>query len=155
MKLLLVISFIIPLAFVWYLISKLGDFLESKGIQAAPEESESSIVLGDTILAENISRMLEKEGIRVIRLTDPFQLIQTKELSYLFALSDSDADNIAFSKIGKRLYCIKKSIGICNDRKNEYMFISEKINYILIEEASPEKLIQLVQPEVECEYKYE
>lgn len=156
MKLLLVISFIIPLTYIWYLISKLGDFLESKEIQAAaPVEQASSIVLGDTILVEKTTRLLERKGIRVICLTDPFQLIQEKELCYLFALSNSDADNIAFCKIGKKLYCIKKSFGICNDRKNENMFISEKINYLLVEETSPEKLILMVQPEVECEHKYE
>ncbi len=156
MKLLLVISFLIPLVYIWHLISRLGDFLEGNEIQAAdPDEPESTIVLGDTKLAENITWLLEKKGIRVIRLTDPFQLIQEKKLYYLFALSDSDADNIAISKIGKKLYCIKRSIGICNDRKNENMFISEKINYVLAGEASPEKLIHMVQPEVECEHKYE
>lgn len=156
MKLLLVISFLIPLVYIWYLISRLGDFLEVKGIQAVDQdEPESSIVLGETRLAENTTRLLEKKGIRVIRLTDPFQLIQEKKLYYLFALSDSDADNIAVSKIGKKLYCIKRSIGICNDRKNENMFINEKVNYVLAGETSPEKLILMVQPEVECERKYE
>jgi hypothetical protein len=37
----------------------------------------------------------------VIHLTDPFQLAQERKLCYLFALSESDADNIAFYKIGK------------------------------------------------------
>lgn len=158
MKLILVISFLIPLAFIWYLISMLGNFLDNNPIPAVNlEESASSIVLGSTRLAEKITGLLEEKGFRVIRLTDPFQLTQEKRLCYLFALSESDADNIAFSKIGKKLYCIRKSIGICNDRRNESMFVSEKVNYVLVGEASAEKLIQMVlpQPEVDCEHKYE
>jgi len=158
MKLILVISFLIPLVFIWYLISKLGDFLDNGPISAVDSvEPASSIVLGSSRLAEKTTGLLEEKGLRVIRLTDPYQLTREKKLHYLFALSDSDADNIALSKIGKKLYCIKRSIGICNDRKNESMFMSEKVNYILIKEASAEKLIQMVllQPEVDYDHKRE
>ncbi|HWR61168.1 MAG TPA: hypothetical protein VN580_06120 [Clostridia bacterium] len=158
MKLILVISFLIPLAFIWYLISALGVFLDNNAIPPANSmEPAGSIILGSSGLAEKIAGLLQEKGFRVIRPADPFQLIQEKRLCYLFALSESDADNIAFSKIGKKLYCIKKSISICNDRRNESMFVNEKVNYVLVGEASAEKLIQMVlpQPEVDCEHKYE
>lgn len=158
MKLLLIISFLIPLVFIWFLISKLGNYLDNNTLKSDDTDSTaSSVVLGDTPLAENTARLLDRKGIHAIRLNDPFQLTNEKKLCYLFALSDNDADNIAFSKLGKKLYFIKASIGICNDQNNENMFKSEKMNYIYADGASADKLVQLVlqQPEVYRESKYE
>lgn len=154
MKILLVIGFLIPLGYIWYIISKPGEFSGNKAVPiVSTDNSASAIVLGSTKLAKKTSELLEAKGFQVIHLTDPYQLTQEKELSYLFALSESDADNIAFCKIGEKLYCLKNLISICNDKRNESMFISEKINYLFVEKTSADKLIQIVlqQPEVFCE----
>jgi hypothetical protein len=158
MKILLLISFLVPLIYIWYLISKLGDFLEGKAVpNVITGNSASAIVLGSTKLAKHTTELLEDKGFQVVCLTDPFQLTQERKLCYLFALSESDADNIAFYKIGKKLYCLENLISICNDKRNESMFISENINYLLSEKTSAVRLIQLVlqQPEVMCESKCE
>ncbi len=145
MKILLVISFLIPLIFVGYLMSKLDVFLSNNAISIeSTEKSANAIVLGRTVLAGKIIELLESKGLQVIHLTDPFQLAQERKLCYLFALSESDADNIAFYKIGKKLYCIENMISICNDNRNENMFKSENINYLLREKTSAGKLFQMV-----------
>lgn len=151
MKILLVISFLAPLIYIWYFLSNLDEFLENKFVPVASTDGPASaIVLGSTNLAKKTTELLEDNELQVICLTDPFQLTQERELSYLFALSESDADNIAFYKIGKKLYFLKNLISICNDKRNENMFISEKINYLLVEKASADRLTQIVlqQPEV-------
>lgn len=145
MKILLVISFLIPLIFVGYLISKLDVFLSNNAVSIeSTEKSANAIVLGRTVLASNIIELLENRGLQVIHLTDPFQLAQERKLCYLFALSESDADNIAFYKIGKKLYCIENMISICNDNRNENMFKSENVNYLPREKTSADKLLQMV-----------
>lgn len=158
MKILLVISFLVPLIFIWYLISKLDDFLAGNNVPIISDsQSEIAIVLGSSRLAKRTTELLENMGIQVKHLTDPFQISQERNLCYLFAISESDADNIAFYKIGKKLYCIENLISVCNDRRNENMFINEKIKYLLIEKTSADELIQIVlqKPEVNCEHKYE
>ncbi|MEA4847448.1 MAG: hypothetical protein VB106_09485 [Clostridiaceae bacterium] len=150
MKILLVISFLIPLIFLGHLMSELDIFLSNNAIAIAnADRSASAIVLGKNDLAEKIIGLLENKELRVIRLTDPFQLIQERKLYYLFALSESDADNIAFYKIGEKLYGIEKKISICNDKRNENMFISENINYISNAKASADKLFQMVLQQAE------
>ena len=145
MKILLVISFLVPLIFLGYLMSELDVFLSNNAIAIAnADKSASAIVLGKNGLSEKIIELLKNKGLQVIHLTDPFQLIQERRLYYLFALSESDADNIAFCKIGKKLYGIENKISICNDKRNENMFISESINYVLKEKASADKLFQMV-----------
>lgn len=151
MKILLVISFLIPLIFMGYLMSKLDVFLSNNALSIeSTEKSANAIVLGRTVLAGETIELLESKGLQVLHLTDPFQLAQERKLCYLFALSESDADNIAFYKIGKRVYCIENIISICNDNRNENMFKSENINYLLREKTSADKLFQIVlqQPEV-------
>ena len=155
MKILLVISFFIPLIYIGYLVTKLDRFLSGNSDAATSTVNPSSaIVLGSTNIATKTAELLEDMGIQVIHLLDPFQLIKEQKLCYLFALSESDADNIAFCKIGKKLYGIDSMISICNDMKNENMFISENIRYLSIERISAAKLIKLVlqQPEVDLEY---
>ena len=150
MKILLVIGFLVPFIYFGYLMSKLDHFLAENAVSISNTgKSVSAIVLGGTDLAVKTIDLLEGKGFQVIHLMDPFQLIQERQLRYLFALSESDADNIAFYKIGKKLYCIEAMISICNDRKNENMFISENIKFLLNEKASVEKLFQAVgqQPE--------
>jgi len=150
MKILLVISFLIPLIFVGYLMSKLDVFLSNNAISIeSTEKSANAIVLGRTVLAGKTIELLESKGLQVIHLTDPFQLAQERKLCYLFALSESDADNIAFYKIGKRVYCIENIISICNDNRNENMFKSENINYLLREKTSADKLFQIVLQQTE------
>lgn len=145
MKILLVISFLIPLIFAGYLMSKLDVFLSSNAILIeSTEKSANAIVLGRTDLAGKTAELLESKGFQVIHLTDPFQIAKEQKLCYLFALSESDADNIAFYKIGKRLYCIENMISICNDNRNENMFKSENINYLPREKTSVDKLLQMV-----------
>lgn len=157
MKILLVISFLVPLIYIWHIISKLDDLPPGNEVPiAGNSKTANAIVLGSTSLAKKTTGLLEDKGFQVIRLTDPFQLAQERKLCYLFALSESDADNIAFYKLGKKLYCIENLISICNDKRNENMFICENISYLLAEKTSADELIQIVlQPEVNCEHKYE
>ena len=145
MKILLVISFLIPLTYIWYLLSKLDDLPTDNALpRVSTGKSASAIVLGSSLLAKKTTKLLEEKGYQVILIADPFQLIQEQNPHYLFALSESDADNIAFYKLGKKLYYIESLISICNDKKNENMFISEKIRYSLIEKTSADILIQMV-----------
>lgn len=145
MFILLIICFFVPFIYFGYLISKLGKYFENNAITIADNTKPmGAVVLGETELAGKVVELLENKGFCVMSLSDPFQLIHDRKLCYLFALSANDADNIAFCKIGRKLYCIEKMISICNDTRNIHMFSVEGINYILIEKVSAEKLLQAV-----------
>lgn len=149
MKILLVISFLIPIIYVGYLMSRLDNYLAGNARSISGTNSASAIVLGETRLAKRAIDILEEKGIKVVNLTEPFQLAQERKLCYLYALSDSDADNIAFCRIGKKLYCIENMLSICNDSRNENMFKSENINYLLREKTSSDKLLLEVLQQLE------
>lgn len=150
MWILLVAVFLIPFVFFGYLTSNLDKFLVENANRIDIDKlSPVAIVFGRTDLAKQIIELLEGEGVRVIPLIEPFYLKKEKYLRYIFALSDNDADNIVLSKIGKKVYSIEEMISICNDRRNEAMFIREKIHYLLIEGATVQMIYQAVLQGVE------
>ena len=131
MWILLIIGFVIPVVYIGYLISKLDKFLEEEGIKVQDDTiCPVAIVLGGADLAKQVTQLLQKDGISVLTLTEPFLVQQEQCFRYLFALSDNDADNIVLCKIGKKVYNIEKIISLCNDRRNEGMLMSEKIKYL-------------------------
>jgi len=150
MWILLVIGFLIPFVYLGYLMSNLDKFLKGNALRIDSDKiSPAAIVLGRSDLGKQVTELLEREGIRVFNLTEPFLFKKDKELHYLFALSDNDADNIVLCKIGKKIYNIEEMISVCNDRRNESMFISEQILYKLGEGITAQMLYQAVRQEVE------
>ncbi|MDF2839799.1 MAG: hypothetical protein K0Q99_570 [Clostridia bacterium] len=150
MWILLVIVLLIPVVYFGYLMSKLDQFLAGNALRIdGSKTSYSAIVLGKTDLAKQVTTLLESKGVRVLALNEPFLFEKDKDLRYMFALSDKDADNIVLCKIGKKVYSIETMIGICNDRRNENMFISEGILYKLDEGITAQMLCQAVLQGVE------
>lgn len=157
MKILLVICFLGPFIYFGYLMSRLDKFLENNAAAISDNSnSASAIILGRTDLAANTTKILEDNGIHVISLADPFQLIREQKLYYMLALSENDADNIAFCKLGKKLYGIDKIISLCNDKRNEYMFVSENLKYFLNKKTSVEDMFQHLQQiwGLNCEIRF-
>lgn len=145
MKILLVMVFLVPFVYFGYLMTKLDNYLTHNSIAVTnSEENVQAVVLGKTSLAKEIIELLENEGMEVINLNDPYRLLQEQNLYYLFALSESDADNIASCKIGRKLYGIDAMISICNDSRNENMFISEGIDYVMGQKIEAGKILQTV-----------
>lgn len=150
MWILLVIGFLIPFVYLGYLMSNLDKFLKGNALRIDNDKiSPTAIVLGRTDLGNQVTELLEREGIRVFTLTEPFLFKKDKDLRYLFALSDNDADNIVLCKIGKKVYNIEEMISVCNDRRNESMFIREQILYKFGEGITAQILYQAVRHEVE------
>ena len=145
MWIVLVMGCLIPLVYIGYLMSKLDKFIAEGGVGTENNEIYPvAIVLGETELAKELAKLLEKSSISIFPLTEPFLLEREQNLRYLFALSDNDADNIVLCKIGKKLYNIEKMISICNDRRNVGMFMSEKIVYMTSDEVTAQMLYQAV-----------
>ncbi|MDF2520482.1 MAG: hypothetical protein K0R84_1110 [Clostridia bacterium] len=145
MWVLLLAGFLIPLVCFGYLLSKLDVFLAKNSVKIDNDKLlPTAIVLGETELAKQTAKLLEKKGIRVLPLNEPFLLEMGGSFCCLFALSDKDADNIVLCKVGKKVYDIEGIISVCNDRRDEGMFISENINYMLNETATAELLYQNV-----------
>lgn len=148
--LLLVMSFLILIIYLGYLISKLDAFLADEGFETEDaKDSPTAIVLGTSELAKQVCELLENNMIHVLPTIEPFLLEQELNFFYLFALSENDADNIILSKIGKKIYSIEKMISLCNDRRNECIFNSEKIPYLSGEEVTAQKLYQFFLQEME------
>ena len=150
MSIVLVISLLIPIIYLGYIISKLDKFLEGGGFKNESDEAPPcAVVLGQTDLAKEVTELLEAKGISVILLTEPFIFEQEKRFYYMFALSESDADNMVLCKIGKKLFSIEKMISLCNDLKNENVFRSEKIRYLVGKDITAQILYEIVQQKTE------
>lgn len=150
MSIVLVISLLIPIIYLGYIISKLDKFLEGGGFKNESDEAPPcAVVLGETDLAKEVIELLEAKGISVILLTEPFIFEQEKRFYYMFALSESDADNMVLCKIGKKLFSIEKMISLCNDLKNENVFRSEKIRYLAGKDITAQILYEIVQQKTE------
>jgi hypothetical protein len=152
MWMLLVIVFLIPLVYIGYLMSKLDKFLEKGGFKTKDDEiCPVAIVLGTTDIAKQIIAILQNNTIPILILAEPFLLKQEQSFRYVFALSESDMDNMVLCKIVKKVYSVEKIISLCNDRKNEGMFMSEKIRYLLSENVTAQMIYQSVMQETEGE----
>ena len=155
MWLLLIMSILILVVFIGYFISKVDRFLDKGGFEkeltVVDEVRPTAIVLGKTELARQIVELLQKNAIPVFSLAEPFLIEQNQNFCYLFALSENDADNIILCKIGLKVYNVKKTISLCNNRVSEDMFISEGIRYTTGKEVTAQMLYQalLQEPEVE------
>jgi len=149
MLILLIISFLIPLVYIGHLMSKVDKFVKKGGFIEDDVISPVAIVLGETDLAKQIIEHLQKNGIPVLTLLEPFLLEQEQNFCYLFALSENDVDNIVLCKVGKKVYSIEKIISICNDRRNDGMFISEGISYLPSEDVTAQMLYDVVMQENE------
>ncbi|WP_291636236.1 hypothetical protein [Clostridium sp.] len=145
MWMLLVIGFLIPLVYIGHLMSKLDKFLEKGGFKIEDDEiCPVAIVLGTTDIAKQIIDILHNNTIPILILAEPFLLEKEQSFRYLFALSESDMDNMVLCKIGKKVYNVEKIISLCNDRKNEGMFMSEKIRYMPRENITAQMIYQSV-----------
>lgn len=152
MWMLLVIVFLIPLVYIGYLMSKLDKFLEKGGFKTKDDEiCPVAIVLGTTDIAKQIIAILQNNTIPILILAEPFLLKQEQSFRYVFALSESDMDNMVLCKIVKKVYSVEKIISLCNDRKNEDMFLSEKIRYLLSKNVTAQMIYQSVMQETEGE----
>ncbi|WP_069998987.1 hypothetical protein [Cellulosilyticum sp. I15G10I2] len=150
MSILLIVSLLIPVIGVGYLMIKLDKFLEKGGFVTEDDKiCPFAIVLGETDLAKQMTELLEKNGISVLVLAEPFLLEKEKSFQYIFALSESDVDNIVLCKAGKKLFNIEKMISLCNDQRNENIFRSEKIRYLLGEHITAQILYQIILQESE------
>ena len=152
MRILLVIGFLIPVVYIGYLLTKLDKFLVEGGFQIEYKEMlPVAIVLGCNDLATQVAQLLQKNGIPVLNLSEPFLLEQQQSFRYLFALSEKDVDNIVLCKVAKKVYGIEKIISLCNEGKNESMFKSERICYLSDENVTAEMLYKFVVKETEVE----
>ncbi|MGE4284517.1 MAG: hypothetical protein AB7G87_12500 [Clostridia bacterium] len=151
MWVLLIIGGLIPFVYFGYLVSKLDKFLAQGGFAMEDDKMcPIAIVLGQTELAKQITNLLREDKIPVFPLTEPFLLEREKNFCYLFALSENDADNIVLCKIGKKVYGVNKMISLCNDRRNEGMFISERIRYLSGENITAQTIYRTVLQETEA-----
>jgi hypothetical protein len=152
MSILIIVSLLIPIIYLGYLLSKLDKFLEKGGFVMKKDETYPiAIVLGESNLAKQMTELLEENKISVWPLKEPFLLEQEKSFQYIFALSESDADNIVLCKIGKKLFNVEQIISFCNESRNENMFINEKIRYLAGEDITAQRLYRSVLKQTEVQ----
>ena len=150
MRLLFILGALFPVIIIGYYVAQLDRFMEKGGIKKAENEIPPvAIVFGESVLAKDITALLQEKEIQVFRLYEPILFEQGRNFCCLFALSEKDTDNIVVCKICRRVYGIEKMISLCNDRLNERIFISEGIRYMPFKETTAQMLYQLVLTESE------
>lgn len=123
--------------------AKIDNFMEDKYVPSKEDNTDPiAIVLGRTELANQVIEILSQNRIRVLHLSEPFLMVQEQRFVYLLALSDNDADNIVLYKIGFKLYGIDNMICLCNDIRNESMFVKENIPYLSRKQATAQGLYE-------------
>ena len=134
----------------YFLMSRIGNYLEHQQNAEALDNSglQTVAVLGGSLFTEEVCRLLEENRIKVFHVIEPLFIETGRRFSFLLALSDSDADNIIFALIGKKIYNLDNMIAVCNDRKDESIFQSKKLRYVFAEGLSAIDVVKTVLKEM-------
>jgi len=146
MRVLLAIVLILLFIYLGYMVSRLGEFLDKNAIAI---NRPVAILLGNNGLAQQVNDLLVENKIEVFHLTEPFLLVREQNFRYLFALSENDTDNLVLCKTVHKIYEVEEMVSICNDQRNQNMYVSEKIKYISAENATAPMICKAVLQELE------
>jgi hypothetical protein len=150
MWLLVVAGTLIPLAYIGYLLSRFDRFVKKGGfVSDTPTTELTAAVMGDGEMSRELAEMLKKDKINILKLKGPDLSEQMRSCSCLFAISESDIDNLVLCRVGRKLFNIDRIIGLCNDTKNENLFQSENIPYFTKGTVSAQKLYQVMTRQTE------
>lgn len=134
----------------YYIVAKIDTFISGNNYIAEPAVEDEkkdypvAVVFGNTELAKRLSILLSDNQIHMLHLTDPFFFEKDGCFSYLFALSENDADNIVLCKIGRKIYDIERLICICNDIRNRRIYEKEKITCYNVADTTAQMLYDAV-----------
>lgn len=88
------------------------------------------LLFGCTKLADKLILLFKSHDIDYLQIEDENQLDKTKSYSHLFAISDSDLDNLLISTIANKVMGIYEKIAVCNSSDNLNIYKQNNIRYL-------------------------
>ncbi len=93
-------------------------------------ESNEALVFGKLDLSDEIIDLLEKLNISYTKITDFNQLNKSVPYKYLFAVDESDFENLMICSFCEKTIGLKKRIAICSCFDNIKIFKDNHIPYL-------------------------
>lgn len=124
-------------AFGYMIMNKLDQFIASPHFfpDRKPSERENNAVNGALVfgrfdLSDEIIELLKKLKIPYVKITDFNQLDQSMAYEYLFAVDESDFENLMICTVCEKVMGLKNRIAICSCFDNIKIFKDNHIPYL-------------------------
>jgi hypothetical protein len=102
------------------------------------------LIFGRSEIGDKLTLILEKNKINYRQIEDENQLNQTYYFSHLFAMSDSDLNNLMITIRANRYMETYEKVAICNSYENQTIFKQNDIRYFYKTEISAEALFKIM-----------
>lgn len=131
--------------------SQIDKFTNRVGVSRDTEKTVSSekpfaIIFGSSEIADKLMLILKKNSIEYRQIEDENQLTPTDYFSHLFAISDSDLNNLMIGVIANRCMQAYERIAICNCIDNQTIYKQNRIRYLCGENITAEALFNTMFP---------
>lgn len=125
-----------------FAVRKLDDFNKKGGVREEPKASEREQILiyGNKTVERNVKKLLKETGWEVIGIQAVTFGQSWKNVKYILAVSESDEENVTVCIIGKKLYELSKTFGICNDLENRKFFEKAGIQILDQQEQAADEI---------------
>ena len=137
MEWILIVATLIILSFGFVFMDKLDKFMASphffpdrKEPVQNKEATISALVFGKLDLSDEIATLLEKLNISYTEIEDFNQLNMSAAYQYLFAVDESDFENLMICLFCEKTMGLKKRIAICNCFDNIKIFKENHVPYM-------------------------
>lgn len=118
-----------------------GIFIE----EVKKAESYQAIIIGEGKLAKNLLEQFGRAQIPVLFVSYIGEEIPAEAAKYIFALTDSDFENISMCSVAKKIYGVKRAVSICNRPENRKIYEESHIKLLESLDQNPESIISWMQ----------
>ena len=135
MEWLLVVGLLLVFGFGCYIMMRIDKLLnqigkESKENKIINSDKSLAIVYGNSDLSSELVQIMTNQGIDFIHIEEENQLYHIGYFSHLFAISESDIDNLMICVVADRIMEVYEKIAICNCVEDQNIFHQNHIQYL-------------------------
>lgn len=100
------------------------------GEKSSAHDSKHALVFGIPPYSTDIVKILKNKSISYTLIQNANDLDKSGSYNYLFAVHESDLENLMFCSIGKNMMGIKQIVALCNCSYNKKIFEDNNILYL-------------------------
>jgi hypothetical protein len=135
MEWLLVVGLLLVFGFGCYIMKRIDKFLNqidksSKENKIVTSDKSLALVYGNSDLSAKLVQIMTNQGIDFIHIMEENQLYHIDYFSHLFAISESDIDNLMICVVADRIMEVYEKIAICNCIEDQNIFHQNHIHYL-------------------------
>ena len=118
------------------------DFFDVLDAQKNNGKTAKVLLFGFSELACELAMLFERHNIDYLQMESESQLDKEMLFTHLAALSDSDLDNLTISRIGERMMDIPCQLLLCNEFRNDGIFLNSGMPYFHKKERSASEILR-------------